>query len=307
MFMVVHVQIVFTESFALTPFRLKDATTVVRNDYLQHHVDTAQRPQNYIREASFENRYAEHPKLAELARLKHEVVQAHAIPPMYKSVDLRTSTLGEILGGIRFDVILIDPPLEEYGDWSSPDVTGLPPSTMKLPYWTWEEIGALAIEDVSANPSFVFIWVGNREGLDRGRELLYKWGYRRCEDISWIKTNKTWECNVDTDVIIAEEPPDRSTRKPDELYHLIERFCMGRRRLELFGNDHNIRPGWVTIGLGVSTSNWDKTRYASWFKNTSPPAGTASGASPLGIDRSTGGVIRNAASLVPTTAGGFSR
>ena len=27
-------------------------------------------------------------------------------------------------------------------------------------------------------------------GLDKGRECLKKWGFRRCEDICWIKTNK---------------------------------------------------------------------------------------------------------------------
>jgi N6-adenosine-specific RNA methylase IME4 len=41
--------------------------------------------------------------------------------------------------------------------------------------------------------------------------------------------------NIDTDVIIAEEPKLGSTRKPEELYSIIEHFCLGRRRLELFG------------------------------------------------------------------------
>lgn len=33
--------------------------------------------------------------------------------------------------------------------------------------------------------------------------------------------------NIDTDIIISEEPPTGSTRKPDELYHVIERFAQG--------------------------------------------------------------------------------
>ncbi|KAI8922381.1 MT-A70-domain-containing protein [Powellomyces hirtus] len=86
-------------------------------------------------------------------------------------------------------------------------------------------------------------------------------------------------CNVDTDVIIAEEPADHSTKKPDELYHLIERFCMGRRRLELFGNDDNIRPGWVTVGLGISTTNWDKEKYQSWFRSGVDPDSSVKGGS----------------------------
>jgi hypothetical protein len=50
---------------------------------------------------------------------------------------------------------------------------------------------ALPIEDISENPSFIFLWVGSSEGLDLGRLLLRKWGFRRCEDICWVKTNKT--------------------------------------------------------------------------------------------------------------------
>ncbi len=160
---------------------------------------------------------------------------------------------------------------------------------------------------------------------------------------------------MDTDVIVSEEPPAGSTRKPEELYGIIERFsqvrrgrrcgclctvaavaavpgftadpgspfilrsnvcaylcsqalyicvvspafnsraltgtdCLltphmrpwhvvrsmvvrypglvacgwaadapgrqGRRRLELFGEDHNIRPGWVTVGRDLSGSNF---------------------------------------------------
>jgi len=71
--------------------------------------------------------------------------------------------------------------------------------------------------------------------------------------------------NVDTDIIITEEPPLGSTEKPEEMYHIIEHFSLGRRRIELFGTDFNIRPGWVTIGADVSTSNYSGDRYKSYF------------------------------------------
>lgn len=35
--------------------------------------------------------------------------------------------------------------------------------------------------------------------------------------------------NVDTDVIVSEEPPLGSTEKPEQMYSIIERFCLGRR------------------------------------------------------------------------------
>jgi hypothetical protein len=35
--------------------------------------------------------------------------------------------------------------------------------------------------------------------------------------------------NCDTDIIVSEEPPLGSTAKPEELYQIIERFCLGKR------------------------------------------------------------------------------
>ena len=34
--------------------------------------------------------------------------------------------------------------------------------------------------------------------------------------------------NVDTDIIVAEEFPFGSTRKPEEMYSVIEHFCLVR-------------------------------------------------------------------------------
>lgn len=48
---------------------------------------------------------------------------------------------------------------------------------------------ALEIEEIAAPRSFVFLWCGSSDGLDYGRQCLKKWGFRRCEDICWIKTN----------------------------------------------------------------------------------------------------------------------
>lgn len=48
-----------------------------------------------------------------------------------------------------------------------------------------------------------------------------------------------------------------STQKPEDMYRIIEHFALGRRRLELFGEDHNIRAGWLTVGKGLSSSNFD--------------------------------------------------
>ena len=47
--------------------------------------------------------------------------------------------------------------------------------------------------------------------------------------------------------MVWEGDPDDPTRKPPEMYQLIENFCLGTRRLELFGRAHSLRRGWVTV------------------------------------------------------------
>ena len=56
--------------------------------------------------------------------------------------------------------------------------------------------------------------------------------------------------NVDIDLIITEEPEMGNVEKPVEIFHIIEHFCLGRRRLHLFGRDSTIRPGKGVEGGG---------------------------------------------------------
>lgn len=51
---------------------------------------------------------------------------------------------------------------------------------------------------------------------------------------------------LDTDVIIWEGDPTDPTLKPPEMHTLIENFCLGLRRLELFGRARTLRKGWVS-------------------------------------------------------------
>lgn len=59
-----------------------------------------------------------------------------------------------------------------------------------------------------------------------------------------------------------------STTKPEDIYRIIEHFSLGRRRLELFGAEHNIRSGWLTVGKDLSSSNFDSkvTPFLFYFK-----------------------------------------
>ncbi|KAJ3682532.1 hypothetical protein LUZ60_015105 [Juncus effusus] len=266
-----------------------------QNDYSQNFVDTGMRPQNFIRELELTSVVEDYPKLRELIQRKDEIVANAASPPMYFKCDLKEHVLSPEFFGTKFDVILVDPPWEEY-------VHRAPGITDHIEYWTMEEIMNLKLEAIADTPSFIFLWVGDGVGLEQGRQCLKKWGFRRCEDICWVKTNKKSagpglrhdshtlfqhskehclmgikgtvrrstdghiiHANIDTDIIIAEEPSDGSTKKPEDMYRIIEHFALGKRRLELFGEDHNIRPGWLTVGKGLSSSNFNKETYTKSF------------------------------------------
>ncbi|OBZ74788.1 N6-adenosine-methyltransferase subunit METTL14, partial [Grifola frondosa] len=233
----------------------------IRNDYSQRYVDGGEWPQNWVLGADPEHRFEEYPKQRRLLALKKAAVASHALPPTF----LPYSQLAS-LHPSKFDVILIDPPFSSS--------------------FTWDDLQDLPIPALAADPSFVLMWVGSGsgEGLERGREVMAKWGFRRCEDIVWVKTNHTsnrgpgtdppttslltrtkqhclmgirgtvrrstdsWfvHCNVDTDVMIWEGDPSDPTLKPPEMYTLIENFCLGFRRLEIFGRARTVRRGWVS-------------------------------------------------------------
>lgn len=157
----------------------------IRNDYSQRYVDGGEWPQNWVLGAEPERRFEEYvyapvassypydaaylryPKQQRLLNLKKESVDNHAVPSSYLPFQQLSS-----LHPHKFDVILLDPPFSSS--------------------FGWDELQELPIPSLAADPSFVFMWVGSGagEGLERGREVLAKWNYRRCEDVVWVKTNK---------------------------------------------------------------------------------------------------------------------
>ena len=163
-----------------------------------------------------------------------------------------------ILG--KFDVIMADPPWDIH---------------MDLPYGTLsdEEMKNLKIKDLQ-DDGVIFLWVTGR-ATELARECLELWGYERKEELVWIKTNQLqrlirtgrtghWlnhskeHClvgykgnpklnrNIDCDVLVSEVR--ETSRKPDEIYELIERMKPGGRKLELFARAHNRRKGWISLG-----------------------------------------------------------
>lgn len=140
------------------------------------------------------------------------------------------------------------------------------------------------------------LWVTGRTS-EVGRKCLAKWGYTDVQEIVWCKTNQLgrtictgrtghWLNHSKEHVLIGVKgSPEWLTRgldvdtvvsnardksqKPDELYDIVERM-VGRssRKLELFGRENNLRPGWLTVGSqlnGVNILEPDLAeRYDRW-------------------------------------------
>ncbi|KAI9175070.1 hypothetical protein LWI28_026908 [Acer negundo] len=177
--------------------------------------------------------------------------------PQWINCDIRTFRM-DILG--QFGVIMADPPWDIH---------------MELPYGTMadDEMRNLNVPALQTD-GLIFLWVTGR-AMELGRECLDLWGYKRVEEIIWVKTNQLqriirtgrtghWlnhskeHClvglkgdplvnrNIDTDVIVAEVR--ETSRKPDEMYPLLERISPRTRKLELFARMHNTQAGWMSLG-----------------------------------------------------------
>ncbi|XP_023540558.1 N6-adenosine-methyltransferase MT-A70-like [Cucurbita pepo subsp. pepo] len=164
----------------------------------------------------------------------------------------------DILG--QFGVIMADPPWDIH---------------MELPYGTMadDEMRNLNVPALQTD-GLIFLWVTGR-AMELGRECLEQWGYKRVEELIWVKTNQLqriirtgrtghWlnhskeHClvgikgnpevnrNIDTDVVVAEVR--ETSRKPDEMYPLLERISPRTRKLELFARMHNTHAGWISLG-----------------------------------------------------------
>ena len=187
----------------------------IRNDYSMAYVNQLVRPQDQIINPHREGRFAEYPRQKQLLKLKDSLVEEYAYPPVYLPFDLvdaipkspttPSSLFDAIDIGTKFDVIMIDPPLPNSRS-----------SKLEGRQWTWDALATLPIRNLSADPSFVFVWVGSggEDGLEKGRELLAKWGFRRAEDIIWVETTPEGHKEEDTSDV------------PDNLFKRTKQHCL---------------------------------------------------------------------------------
>ncbi|KAI3429013.1 uncharacterized protein J3R85_008834, partial [Psidium guajava] len=182
----------------------------------------------------------------------------------------------------QFGVIMADPPWDIH---------------MELPYGTMadDEMRNLNVPALQTD-GLIFLWVTGR-AMELGRECLELWGYKRVEEIIWVKTNQLqriirtgrtghWlnhskeHClvgikgnpevnrNIDTDVIVAEVR--ETSRKPDEMYPMLERISPRTRKLELFARMHNTHGGWLSLGNQLNGARLVEEGLRARFKAAYP-------------------------------------
>lgn len=175
------------------------------------------------------------------------------------------------LGSTRFGTILADPP------WRFENRTGkMAPEHRRLSrYGTMdlEDIKALPVANVAADPAHLYLWVPNAL-LPEGLAVMKAWGFNYKSNIVWHKIRKDggsdgrgvgfYFRNVTELVLFGTRGKNARTgpagrrqvnlvgtrkrehsRKPDEMYDLIESCSVGPR-LELFAR--GTRKGWTTWG-----------------------------------------------------------
>lgn len=181
------------------------------------------------------------------------------LPPQWINCDVRKFDF-KILG--KFAAVIADPAWNIH---------------MNLPYGTCNdtELNSLPLASIQEE-GIICLWVTGRT-IEIGKKALMNWGYKVQNEIIWIKTNQLGRTictgrtghwlnhskehlivgvkgnpdwlgrNLEGDVLVSGTR--ETSRKPDELYGMVERLVGPHaRKLEIFGRDHNTRPGWFTIG-----------------------------------------------------------
>jgi len=147
-----------------------------------------------------------------------------------------------------------------------------------------QEIMNLRIDRISRK-GFIFMWIKSNQ-LNTAYEMLNKWGYEVVDQIIWVKLKDQkvylsegfhfmhsfemcllgYKCpqgeyveynsKVSNNIIFADIR--KKFQKPDELYEIIDLMMPGAKKIELFARNHNLRPGWFSLGnqLGEEFDKW---------------------------------------------------
>ncbi|KAJ4490949.1 MT-A70-domain-containing protein [Lentinula aciculospora] len=222
--------------------------------------------------------------LRKIKRLQHKLgvglgpsgKRAPMLPPQWINCDLRRFDYS-VLG--KFHVIMADPPWDihmslPYGTLTDDEMRAMPIPTLQdegfLFLWVTGramEVGRECLRVWGYTRIDEVIWLKTNQlqrvirtgrtghWLNHTKEhmlVAVKTQYRmnpqtgENEPVDPPVLPKWANKGLDVDVIVSEVR--ETSRKPEEVYGLIERMCPGGRKVEIFGRRHNARPGWLTLG-----------------------------------------------------------
>jgi N6-adenosine-specific RNA methylase IME4 len=191
---------------------------------------------------------------------------------MKRSRPLAEETVGEFVGSVqgKFGTILIDPPWRSRR--RSDKIAAEHERLDRYHTMSFEEIRELPIFHVAAEQSHLYLWVPNAL-LEEGMTLMQHWGFAYKTYLVWCKTRKDglpdsggvgfYFRNVTEMVLFGSKgdlqtlepgrnqvniifsPKTRHSRKPEELYRIIEE-CSPGPYLELFARQR--RDNWTQWG-----------------------------------------------------------
>jgi N6-adenosine-specific RNA methylase IME4 len=166
--------------------------------------------------------------------------------------------------GVRYPVILADPP------WLFEGYTSVEAyeRTPKYPTMSLVEICALPVRDLACDPAILFLWSTSAH-LRLAFDVIEAWGFSYSTSAVWCKSDcapglghfvrqqhetlliarrgdfPTPSPSVRPSSVIRA-PRREHSRKPDEVYAIIEAMYPDLPRLEMFAR--KARPGWTVWG-----------------------------------------------------------
>ena len=183
--------------------------------------------------------------------------------------DVRTFPFDRLGKIAKFDVITMDPP------WQIALSTVTRGVAISYDQLDNNDIQAIPLHLIQDN-GYIFVWVIACQ-LGNGINLLKKWGYDFVTYLNWVKVSKYGrympshgyylQHNKETCLVgrkgkdpenmrgdlfhdlIVEQRGLRQSHKPVNIYELIERVFPDSMYMEIFARPHNLRNGWVSMGI----------------------------------------------------------
>lgn len=168
-----------------------------------------------------------------------------------------------------FDVIVLDPPWP-YGTQDQYDPHGLRGST-PYPEMSLEEIASQSVSEKAKDDCILWLWTTHKF-MRHSFPLLDVWGFEDKAILTWAKDKMgtgRWlrsqsefcilsvrgkpPIDLTNQTTVLNAPMREHSRKPDEFFDMVEKYCLGADRVDWFAREG--RPGWAVGGNDTERFN----------------------------------------------------